>query len=39
MLTFIGLIMGFVYTLNAQQTVQFYDEDTWQTLAGLKVQM
>ena len=39
MLTFIGLIMGFVYTLNAQQTVQFYDEDTWQPIAGVEVQM
>jgi hemoglobin/transferrin/lactoferrin receptor protein len=38
-LTFIGLIMGFVYTLNAQKTVQFYDEDTWQPIAGVEVQM
>lgn len=38
-LTFVGLIMGFVYTLNAQQIVQFYDEDTWQPIAGVEVQM
>ena len=37
-LTFVGLIMGFVYSLNAQQVIQFYDESTWQPLAGVKVQ-
>jgi hemoglobin/transferrin/lactoferrin receptor protein len=31
--------MGFVYTLNAQQIVQFYDDETWQPIAGVKVQM
>ena len=38
-LTLMGLIMGFVYTLNAQQTIEFFDESTWQPLAGVKVQM
>jgi hemoglobin/transferrin/lactoferrin receptor protein len=38
-LTFIGLITGFLHTLNAQQTVQFYDENTWQPIAGVEVKM
>ena len=35
--TFIGLLMGFVYTLNAQQIIHFYDESTWQPIAGVEV--
>jgi len=38
-LTFIGLIMGFVYTLNAQQIIHFYDESTWQPIAGVQVSL
>jgi hemoglobin/transferrin/lactoferrin receptor protein len=29
--------MGFVYTLNAQQIIHFYDESTWQPIAGVEV--
>jgi hemoglobin/transferrin/lactoferrin receptor protein len=37
LLTLIGLFMGFVYTLNAQQIINFYDESTWQPIAGVHV--
>jgi len=37
LLTLIGLFMGFVYTLNAQQIIHFYDESTWQPIAGVHV--
>ncbi len=38
-LTFIGLLMGFVYTLNAQHIIHFYDESTWQPIAGVQVSL
>ena len=31
--------MGFVFTLKAQQVIHFYDENTWQPLAGVEVRM
>jgi hemoglobin/transferrin/lactoferrin receptor protein len=39
LLVFICLIMGFVFTLKAQQVIHFYDENTWQPLAGVEVRM
>lgn len=38
-LALVGLIIGFLHSLNAQQTVQFYDENTWQPIAGVEVKM
>jgi len=38
-LTFLGLMMGFLYTLNAQQTIQFYDQNTWQPIEGVIVKV
>lgn len=37
LLTLIGLFMGIVHTLNAQQILHFYDESTWQPIEGVHV--
>ena len=38
-LTLIGLLMGFVLTINAQQNIQLYDENTWQPIEGVLVKV
>jgi hemoglobin/transferrin/lactoferrin receptor protein len=38
-LTLIGLLMGFVFTINAQQNIQLYDENTWQPIEGVLVKV
>jgi hemoglobin/transferrin/lactoferrin receptor protein len=35
----IGLVLCFVYSLNAQRIVQFYDENTWQPIEGVLVKV